>query len=126
MRKLACAALAFAGAAAAAHYVLPFGALLWCAGGLALLCLPFALLLRETARLRAIIICAFAALGLCWYAAYTHIYVQPAAELAGQEMTVTARVLDYPERDEDYASVELRIEQEGLPRLKTAVYDYDG
>ena len=28
MRKLACAALAFAGAAAAAHYVLPFGALL--------------------------------------------------------------------------------------------------
>lgn len=126
MRKLACAALAFAGAAAAAHYVLPFGALLWCAGGLALLCLPFALLLRETARLRAIIICAFAALGLCWYAAYTHIYVQPAAELAGQEMMVTARVLDYPERDEDYASVELRIEQEGLPRLKTAVYDYDG
>ena len=83
MRKLACAALSFAGAAAAAHYLLPGGALLWCAGGLALLCLPAALLLRETARLRSLIICIFAALGLCWYSAYTAIYVEPAAGLAG-------------------------------------------
>lgn len=126
MRKLACAALSFAGAAAAAHYLLPGGALLWCAGGLALLCLPAALLLRETARLRSLIICIFAALGLCWYSAYTAIYVEPAAGLAGSELSVTARVLDYPVRDEGYASVELRIEQEGLPRVKTAVYDYEG
>ena len=126
MRKLACAALSFAGAAAAAHYLLPGGALLWCAGGLALLCLPAALLLRETARLRSLIICIFAALGLCWYSAYTAIYVESAAGLAGSELSVTARVLDYPVRDEGYASVELRIEQEGLPRVKTAVYDYEG
>lgn len=99
MRKLACAALSFAGAAAAAHYLLPGGALLWCAGGLALLCLPAALLLRETARLRSLIICIFAALGLCWYSAYTAIYVEPAAGLAGSELSVTARVLDYPVRD---------------------------
>lgn len=125
MRKLACAALAFAGAAAAAHYLLPADALFWCAGGLLLLCLP-ALLLRGTARLRALIICISAAMGLGWYAGYTLIYVEPAGELAGQELTVTARVLDYPERDEGYASVELRIEEDGLPRVKAAVYDYDG
>ena len=35
-------------------------------------------------------------------------------------------MLDYPERDEGYASVELRIEEDGLPRVKAAVYDYDG
>lgn len=126
MRKLACAALAFAGAAAAAHYLLPAGALYWLAGGLLLLCLPAALLLRDTARLRALIICVAAALGLGWYAGYTALFVAPAAELAGQELSVTARVLDYPERDEGYASVELRIEQEGLPRVKAAVYDYGG
>ena len=65
VRKLACAALAFAGAAAAAHYLLPADALFWCAGGLLLLCLP-ALLLRGTARLRALIICISAAMGLGW------------------------------------------------------------
>lgn len=126
MRKLACAALSFAGAAALAHYLLPGGALLWLAGGLLLLCLPAALLLRDTARLRALIICVSAALSLGWYAGYTALFVAPAAELAGQELSVTARVLDYPERDVGYASVELRIEQEGLPRVKAAVYDYDG
>lgn len=35
-------------------------------------------------------------------------------------------MLDYPERDVGYASVEVRIEQEGLPRVKAAVYDYEG
>lgn len=125
MRKLVCAALSFAGAAAVAHYLLGAPALYWCSGGLLLLCLP-ALALKGTARLRALIICISAALGLGWYGLYTDIFVAPAAELAGQELTVTARVLDYPERDEGYASVEVRIEQEGLPRVKAAVYDYEG
>lgn len=125
MRKLVCAALSFAGAAAVAHYLLGAPALYWCSGGLLLLCLP-ALALKGTARLRALIICISAALGLGWYGLYTDIFVAPAAELAGQELTVTARVLDYPERDVGYASVEVRIEQEGLPRVKAAVYDYEG
>lgn len=125
MRKLVCAALSFAGAAAAAHYLLPASALFWCAGAVFLLCIP-ALALRGTARLRALIICISASLGLGWYGLYTDIFVAPAAELAGQELTVTARVLDYPERDTGYASVELRIEQEGLPSVKAAVYDYNG
>lgn len=124
MRKLACAALSFAGAAAAAHYLLPASALYWCACGLLLPCLP-ALALRGTARIRALIICVSAAVGLSWYGLYTSVFVVPAEELAGQELTVTARVLDYPERDTGYASVELRIEQEGLPRVKVAVYDYE-
>ena len=126
MRKLVCAALSFAGAAAVSHYYLPEGVLFWLAGGLLLLCLPAALLLKDTARLRALIILIAASLGLGWYGAYTLMYVAPASELAGRELVVTARVLDYPERDEGYASVELRIEQEGLPRVKAAVYDYDG
>lgn len=125
MRKLVCAALSFAGAAAFAHYLLGTSALYPCAGVLLLLCLP-ALALKETARLRALIICISAALGLGWYGLYTELFVAPAAELAGQELIVTARVLDYPERDAGYASVEVRIEQEGLPHVKAAVYDYDG
>ena len=108
MRKLVCAALSFAGAAAAAHHLLPASALFWCAGAVFLLCIP-ALALRGTARLRALIICISASLGLGWYGLYTDIFVAPAAELAGQELIVTARVLDYPERDTGYASVELRI-----------------
>ena len=126
MRKLVCAALSFAGAAAVSHYYLPEGVLFWLAGGLLLLCLPAALLLKDTARLRALIILIAASLGLGWYGAYTLMYVAPASELAGRELVVTARVLDYPERDEGYASDELRIEQEGLPRVKAAVYDYEG
>ena len=126
MRKLVCAALSFAGAAAVSHYYLPEGVLFWLAGGLLLLCLPAALLLKDTARLRGLIILIAASLGLGWYGAYTLMYVAPASELAGRELVVTVRVLDYPERDEGYASVELRIEQEGLPRVKAAVYDYDG
>lgn len=126
MRKLVCAALSFACAAALAHYLLPFDALLWCAGGLLLLCLPLGLLLRDLARLRAVLICVFAALGLGWYSGYTSLYVLPADGLVGSELSVTARVLDYPARDVGYASVELRIEQDGLPRVKAAVYDYNG
>ena len=110
MRKLVCAALSFAGAAAFAHYLLGTSALYPCAGVLLLLCLP-ALALKETARLRALIICISAALGLGWYGLYTELFVAPAAELAGQELTVTARVLDYPERDAGYASVEVRKQQ---------------
>ena len=82
MRKLVCAALSFAGAAAVAHYLLGAPALYWCSGGLLLLCLP-ALALKGTARLRALIICISAALGLGWYGLYTDIFVAPAAELAG-------------------------------------------
>ncbi len=125
MRKLVCAALSFAGALAAAHYLLPFDVLLWCAAGLALLCIPGLIFLRDMVRSRAVLICSFAALGLCWYSAYTTIYVAPAEELVGRELTVTARVLGYPERDDGYAYVELRLQQEGLPHLKAAVYDYN-
>lgn len=114
MRKLACAALSFAGAAAAAHYLLPGGALLWCAGGAGFApAFPRRCCCGKPARLRSLIICIFAARA-CAVLAYTAIYVEPAAGLAGSELSVTARVLDYPVRDEGYASVELRIEQEGL------------
>lgn len=126
MRKLACASLSFAAAAAASHYLLPLGWLLWCAGGLCALSLPAWFLPWPGVRLRALLICISAAAGLCWYFGCCKLFVQPAQELEGLRLTVTARVLDYPARDEGYASVELRVEQDGLPRVKAAVYDYGG
>ena len=83
MRKLVCAALSFAGAAAVAHYLLGAPALYWCSGGLLLLCLP-ALALKGTARLRALIICISAALGLGWYGLYTDISSLPPRSWPGR------------------------------------------
>lgn len=125
MRLLFTAACGFASAALAAHYALPFAWLPWCALALFALALP-ALLMRGDARTRAVLLLVSAALGAGWYWGYTQLFVRPAEALAGRELSFTARVLESPERDEGFAMTYVRLEQEGLPAVRTAVYDYDG
>ena len=125
MRLLFTAACGFASAALAAHYALPFAWLPWCALALFALALP-ALLLRGDARTRAVLLLVSAALGAGWYWGYTQLFVRPAEALAGRELSFTARVLESPERDEGFAMTYVRLAQEGLPAVRTAVYDYDG
>lgn len=125
MRKLALCTLGFAAALLLAHYVLPEGALLWCAAGLGLLCLA-GLGLRGDARTRLLIVCVSAVCALGWYRVCDALFIKPCEELKGRTLTVTACVTDYPVFHEDYARVDLRLVTEGLPGALTALYDYDG
>lgn len=124
VRKLATVAFSFAGALAAAHYLLPAGALLWCAAGL-LLAVPAALLLKGGARTRTILLCAAAACGLLWYRGYGLLFSAPAEALAGREETALFRVTDYVSRRDGYSLVYVRPVQEGLPGVRTVLYDYE-
>lgn len=125
MRTLFTAACALGGAAAAAHYLLPLGWLPWLGAALLALSLPAALL-RGDWRVRALTLLISAALGVSWYWGYTLLFVRPAAELGGRDLTLTARVLECPRRDEDFAMTYVRLDTEGLPAVRAAVYDYDG
>lgn len=126
MRKLAAAGFALAAGTACAHWLLPYK---WLYLAAALLALPLALgavFLRGTARTRCVIICAAAALGICWYSLYTGTYFGAAAEYAGTTGTVTVRVDEYPYTDGEYGSVEVTLAEPGVPRLKISVADYNG
>jgi competence protein ComEC len=125
VRKLATAALGYTAALIAAHYLLPSGWLAWGAAGLALTSL-FALLLRGDAKHRALLLLLSAAVGLLWYWGYDALFIAPAERLAGETMTVSARVTAYPENRGDYVVTDLRLVEDGLPRAKVTVYDFTG
>ncbi len=122
MRKLAWAALGFAAAAALAEYILPTEGLPYIAAALGVLSAGL-LFWRKPAGRRAVI-CGFAAaLGLlAWWAHYT-VHIAPAEALAGQDVTVTARLTDYPERYDAYERAEVRI-LEGAPKERALLYLY--
>ena len=126
MYRLATAGFAFAAGCALAHYLLPGSWLYPAAAALALPLLLAVIIFRGERRLGCAIACVFAALGLAWYGLYSHMYLDPAAELAGSVRTVAVRVNEYPYRDGDYASVNVTLSEEGYPGLGIAVSDYDG
>lgn len=123
MRRLLIAAAGFTAAAALANYVLSVpGRLLS-----ALLCaglMLMALLLKGSTRRRALIFCAFAALGFSWSALHYRLAIAPAETLAGQNARVRAVVTDYAAQDGDYASVPVKLSQEGYPKTRTLVDGY--
>lgn len=125
MRKIATAALGYTAALIIAHYLLPSGFLLWCAAGLAPASL-FALLLRGDAKRRTLLLVLSAAVGLLWYWGYDALFIAPAERLAGETLTVSARVTAYAENRGDYAVIDVRLTEDGLPRTKVAVYDFTG
>ena len=126
MHKLIMAGFAFAGATAAAHYLLPYGALPYVAAGALLLAVIAALALRGLWRTRLLIVLLFCSAALGWYSLYTRIYFVPAQSMADTTAVVTVRVLEYPERDGDYSGVDVRLSERGMPPLNISVYDYDG
>lgn len=125
MRKLLAAACGYTAALVLAHYLFPLEWLLpaaVCAGALGLACLLFR---RHRAGLCAIIVLLSACAGFGWTRAHYALFVAPADALAGETVTVRAMALDYTRVYGDgYASNELLLCQDGLPRTRVLAYDY--
>lgn len=110
-----------------AHYLLPKSLWLYGAGAFFAAAVALGLLLRGDRRLRALLITLFAGAGLCVSFLSFSIKNLPAAELSGFEGELSALVTDYPRVFDEYgySSAELRLETEGVPRLKALLYSYD-
>lgn len=123
MGKLVWAAIGFSAAALAAEYFLPVSGLPYIAAALAVLSV-FGLLLKGGRRRIAMTLALSAALGMfLWWGRYM-LLVSPCEALAGQDITVTAYVTDYPEPGEGYTGIPLRI-IDGAPRVRGYIYCYD-
>lgn len=124
MGGLVWAAIGFAGAAFGAEYLLPSAGLPYYAAALAFMSL-LTPLLRKKYRRAALTLSLSAAAGLlAWWGTY-ELCVLPCEALAGQDITVTARVTDYPRVTEKYARVPVTV-TEGAPRVRGYLYLYGG
>lgn len=124
MRRLAIASAAFSAAVFAANYILPYSFLVYVAVlmGFCFLALRS---LRRKWLLGVNIALAAVAIGLIVFLLHSSKTHKPASELAGQDLSFEAVLLDYPRVYEDYCSANIRISQDGLPRLKALLYDND-
>lgn len=125
MRRLAWAALPYAAAVFLAEYFLPVKGLPVFAAALFLLAFV-GLRFRGRARQRFMLVCLSAAVGFGWYAAHWALTGARCEALEGQTITVTARVTDWPQVDDGYSRVEVRLENDDLPHIRAALYLYDG
>jgi len=124
MRKLATAALGYSGAVYAAQYVIPRQWQPYAAAVLGVLAL-ISLFLKGNLRLRALLITVSAAFGLVWSWGHYQLVIAPAEELAGREMTVTAKVLDYTVHGQGSDYIFVRLMGDDVPGVKTAIYSFD-
>ena len=114
MRKLACFAAPFGLASLLCACAGLSGYVPLLPGGLcALLTLP-ALRLRGRARLRALLILLGAALGFCWFALWTALFVSPADALDDKTVSCSAVALDYPWETDSGHALEVRLDN-GVP-----------
>lgn len=125
VRKLAWVCGAFAAGVFLAVLLVPKGVVLWLTGGFVVLgFLGFAH--GGYRRLRLVLLGWGVAAGLLCCALQEFFVIAPAEEIAGQELTVSCRVLEYPDIYEDYARVTVRLTEPGLPSVKCQIMDYDG
>ena len=125
MRKLAYISTAFAGAIFAAHYVIPSGWLLVFAAIFAAAALISLLTKRPRSKITALML-LFAALGLvCCRVQYLRTIV-PAEALAGREITVEARVTDFPTEYDDCTALDVKLCGADTPHVAARIYDYGG
>ena len=121
MRKLATAATAFCAAIFAANYILPLGRLTTLAVIAAVL--GAALAASRKMRLRqAALALVFLALGLFYYSAYNERTAAQAQLHSGETAVVGGHVLTYPINYGSYCRTEIKLDCEGLPKLKAIVY----
>lgn len=126
MRKLASAGFSFAAFMAAAHYLLPQSLLFVIAAAVLLLAAAAGVALRSDARVRALIICISGAAALGWYGLYSQIYIGGAEKYVDTTAEVTVRVVESVYRDDGYASVDVKLAEDGTPALGIRVMDYSG
>lgn len=123
MRRLAWAALPYAAAVFLAEYFLSVKGLPVFAAALFLLAFV-GLLFRGRARQRFMLVCLSAAVGFGWYGGHWALTGGRVEALDRQKITVTARVTDYPRLDGEYAQVDVRLLNDGLPRLRATLSGY--
>lgn len=122
MRKLATWAFSFAAGIFLAQYLLPDGWLLPAAAA-ALGLGALALLLREPARYRAVLICTALSVALGYNWAFALFVQSPAEALAESDQTGVTMVLwDYPTATDYGAKVTVRPELPGLRGVKAVYY----
>lgn len=124
MRKLVYCAAGYTAALTLSHYLLPgrWAYILAAALAVAGLC---ALFLKDRKRAAAMLLSFSAAAGFLWPAAYDGLFIAPADALSGSTATVSARVLDYPETQDGYAALYVRLTEADMPRCRVLLYDYD-
>lgn len=123
MRKLATAAIAFSATVFISHYLVAPEYFLLCAAICALLSF-IAIILKNEARTRALLILLAAAVGfLASFISYNY-KTLPAREISDKELVVTARVTDYPEIYDDYAKIAVKLTGDSAPKLRAELYSF--
>ncbi len=123
MRKLAWAALGFAAAVISAEYsILPYRGLPYIAAALAALSL-LGLLIRGDGGRRVVLCLLSAAVGVLWWWGHYTLHILPCEAVVGETVEITAVVTDYPQIEDDYTRVEVRI-TDGAPKEKAVLYLY--
>jgi len=121
VRKLVWAATGFASAAFLAEYLLPIQGLPYIAAALAA-CSPLFLPWKRGRR-QAMTLVLAAAVGLLYWWGWYELRVSPCEALAGQDITVDARVTDWPLVREDYTRLSVTV-TDGAPHERAYIYVY--
>ena len=121
MRKLVWAATGFASAAFLAEYLLPTQGLPYIAAALAVCSLGF--LPWKRGRRQAMTLVLSAAVGLLYWWGWYELHVAPCEALSGQDVTVEARVTDWPLVREDYTRLSVTV-TDGAPQERAYIYVY--
>ena len=122
MRKLAIAAFAFSAAVFAANYIFSRSSVIYAAVFCAFI--GAAVLGIRLKSLKGIVIAAFAAaVGFVSFAAHYDLTTERAHSLSGSTETVRFVLIASPQEYESYTGAEVRLERDGLPRLKCIFYD---
>ena len=122
MRKLAIAAFAFSAAVFAANYIFSRLSVIYAAVFCAFM--GAAVLGIRLKSLKGVVIAFFAAaVGFVSFAAHYDLTTERAHSLSGNTETVRFVLLASPQEYESYTSAEVRLERDGLPRLKCIFYD---
>ena len=121
MRKLVWAATGFASAAFLAEYLLPTQGLPYIAAALAVCSAAF--LPWKRGRRQAMTLLLAAAAGLLYWWGWYELHAAPCEALAGQNVTVGARVTDWPLVREDYTRLSVTV-TDGAPHERGYIYVY--
>ena len=122
MRKLAIAAFAFSAAVFAANYIFSRLSVIYAAVFCAFI--GAAVLGIRLKSLKGVVIAFFAAaVGFVSFAAHYDLTTEKAHSLSGSTESVRFVLIASPQEYETYTSAEVRLEREGLPRLKCIFYD---
>ncbi len=125
MRKLALVSLGYSATTFAAQYLVPVGIRPYFAAGFALLA-ALCMLFRGEVRKRALILSLSAAAGFLWSWGHYALFIAPGDALDGMSANVRVTVSEYSEDFGTYTRLYATVEGEGVPKVKTVIYDYNG